>query len=308
MFWFAFYRPFQYKMVTHARVFSLKPKFKISDRQGLFLCNSFHFLSTKFGYENMCSRVKINEDKIPLPIKQKKEHLTIEDIDFDFIEDFMRELESERLRELEAYLIATGLKGYTLTDEEQYTLTDFTSTGGGRKEFNLIDLFNIKNTGNILSRDIIENSWNTPYLCASSENNAVSSYISYDEKFLDKWNCIFIGGKTFVVSYQEQDFYSNDSHNLVLYLKNNTKRGKLTQLYLATCVQKSLGHQYSWWNSVSNKKIQSDKIKLPINKNNQPDYEKMEVFISAIQKLVIKDVVNYTDRKINATKEVIARE
>lgn len=69
MFGYAFYRNFEYKMVTHARVFSLKPKFNITQNQGLFLANSFHFLHYMFGYENMCSWEKIKDIKIKLPVK-----------------------------------------------------------------------------------------------------------------------------------------------------------------------------------------------------------------------------------------------
>ncbi len=103
MFGFVFYRQFKYKMVTHARVFSLKPKFEMSKKQGLFLANSLHFLNKKFGYENMCSWEKIKHEKIQLPTKNGK-------IDFDFMESFIAELEAERIAELEAYLSATGLK------------------------------------------------------------------------------------------------------------------------------------------------------------------------------------------------------
>jgi hypothetical protein len=40
-------------------------------------------------------------------------------------------------------------------------------------------------------------------------------------------------------------------------------------------------------------------IQLPkLNKN--PNYELMEILISAIQKLIIKDVVLYTDKKIKS--------
>ena len=231
--------------------------------------------------------------KIQLPTKNNK-------IDFEFIESFIAELEAERLAELEAYLITTGLKDYTLTAEEQKALDDFEKMKF--EEFNVIDVFVVKNTGNILSRDIIENSGVTPYLCASAENNAVSSYISFDEKLLDKGNCVFIGGKTFVVTYQEKYFYSNDSHNLVLYLKNEEKRSKLNQLYLATCINKSLKHKYSWGDSVSNTKIKKDKVSLP-TENKQPNYAIMETLISAIQKLVIKDVVLYADSKIDETRK-----
>jgi len=228
--------------------------------------------------------------KIQLPTKNNK-------IDFDFMETFISKLESEKIAELEAYLEASGLKDYVLTAEEQKALDDFDSMKF--EEFNVIDIFDVKNTKNILSRDITENSGEIPYLCASSENNAVSSYISYDENYLDKGNCIFIGGKTFVVTYQENDFYSNDSHNLVLYLKNE-KRSRLNQLYLATCINNSLGHKYSWGNSISNRKIQTDKVSIP-TQNKKPNYKTMETLISAIQKLVIRDVVLYVDEKNGLT-------
>ena len=78
----------------------------------------------------------------------------------------------------------------------------------------------------------------------------------------------------------------------------------MNQLYIATCVSKSLSHKYSWENSVSKTKIKSDRISLPV-KNGIPDFEIMKTFISAIQKLVIKDVVLYADRKIAATKSVV---
>jgi len=215
-------------------------------------------------------------------------------IDFDFMESFITELEQERISKLDIYLEASGLKDYDLTDEEQKVLDNFEESKF--EEFDLIKEFKVKNAGNILSRDIIKDSGKIPYLCASAENNAVSSYISYDEKYLDTGNCVFIGGKTFVVTYQENDFYSNDTHNLILYSKNMNKRNKLNQLYLATCINKSLGHKYSWGDSISNRKIQKDKVSLPV-KNKQPNYGIMETFISAIQKLVIKDVVLYTNNK-----------
>lgn len=286
MFGIVFYRPFKYKLVTHARVYSLKPKFVISNNHGIFLSSAFHFLKSKYGFDNMCTWEKIKDDKISLPVKNGK---------IDFMERF--------IAELDAYLSVTGLKDYELSEEEQKVLEVFEKSRFD--EFNITDIFDIKNTGNILSRDIALNSGTVPYLCASAENNAVSSYISYDEKYLDEGNSIFIGGKTFIVTYQGNDFYSNDSHNLVLYLKNE-KRTKLKQLYLATCVYKSLSHKYFWGDSVSKAKIIKDKITLPAE-NDKPNFSIMETFISAIQKLVIKDVVMYTDLKMTAAKMAVTK-
>ena len=240
---------------------------------------------------------------INLPINAKNK------IDFEFMESFIAELEAERVAELEAervaelsaYLKVSGLDNYELSVEEQNALQKYETLDFS--EFDITEIFEIKNTSNILSTQIKENSGNTPYLCASSENNGVSSYITYDKRYLEKGNCIFIGGKTFVVSYQENDFFSNDSHNLALYLRNCDK-SKLKHFYIATCLFKSLSHKYSWGNSISKTKIKNDKISLPI-KDGKPNYDVMELLISAVQKLVIKDVVKYSDAKISATKQVI---
>ena len=45
---------------------------------------------------------------------------------------------------------------------------------------------------------------------------------------------------------------------------------------------------------------------LPI-KDGVVEYKVMSTIISAVQKLVIKDVVLYADNKINATKKVISK-
>jgi len=252
-------------------------------------------LNGKFDFGKKLRSSQSLNFKMMLPVNS-------EGVDFDFMDSFIAELEAERMTELETYLMATGLKDYELTPQEQKAIDDYQKIEF--LDFKVTDVFTVKNSGNILSRDIVENSGNRPYLCASRENNSVSSYISYDSKYLENGNCIFIGGKTFVVTYQECDFYSNDSHNLILYLKNENNRDKLTQLYLTTCINKNLGHKYSWGDSISNKKIQNDMVLLPVN-NGQPDLSSMTTLISAMQKLVIKDVVLFTEQKITDCKKVV---
>ncbi|GHQ38113.1 hypothetical protein JP0067_00320 [Helicobacter pylori] len=141
MFGCAFYRSFPYKMVTHARVFSLKPKFEINHKIGLFLSTLFFGYPKKFGYENMCSWAKIKNDKVILPLKPTANTQTLKDIDFNFMEKFiaeleqcrLAELEQCRLAELEAYLKATGLSNTTLSNDEENALNLFNgkNSGGG---------------------------------------------------------------------------------------------------------------------------------------------------------------------------------
>lgn len=272
------------------------PTFKMTPNIGLFIANAFHFLYQLFGYENMCLWNKIKDISVQLPIGKNGK------IDFDFMEAFVAELEAQRVAELEAYLTVTGLNDYVLTEEEEQAIAML-----GEDIWNDIDvvkLFDVVNTKSILARDIEPGSGTIPYLCASAENNSVSSYITYDEALQDKGNCIFIGGKTFVVSYQEHDFFSNDSHNLALHLKEEDKKSRFSHLFLVTCVKKSLEHRYSWGDSISNRKIQNDQMTIPF-KIGEINYEMMNNVISAVQKLVIKDVVLWADKRIAATKEVV---
>lgn len=284
--------------IGYSHVQGLYPKQTVWNRFRLlyFVAAFKKAAANKFDYGNKFNRAITTEMYVTLPVTINSE------IDFEFIDNFIVELEAQRIVELEAYLTVAGLKNYELTDEEHKALEDYDSLSF--KNYSVPKLFEIKNTGNILSKDIVKNSGEYPYLCASADNNAVSTYISYDKKYMDKGNCIFIGGKTFVVTYQEKDFFSNDSHNLTLRLKDELKRCKDIQLYMATCINKSLGHRYSWGDSISNKKIRNDIISLP-SLGEFIDYDSMPILISAIKKLVIRDVVLFADRKIEAAKEIV---
>ncbi len=106
MFGCAFYRSFAYKMVTHARVFSLKPKFEINHKIGLFLSTLFFGYPKKFGYENMCSWAKIKNDKVILPLKPTANTQTLDDIDFHFMRTFINALMKQTIQGVAQYCSA----------------------------------------------------------------------------------------------------------------------------------------------------------------------------------------------------------
>lgn len=227
------------------------------------------------------------------------------------------ELEQERITELEQYLIIAGLDDYKLTEEESLILIQSTI----KKKFGITDIFNVKNSHNILKSDVSFKSGKFPYITASKKNNGVMGYINHDPTMLERGNCIFIGGKTMTINYQEYDFFSNDSHNLILTLKDQEKQTKGIQLFMVTALYKSLSPKYIWNDSISYKKIQKDSFYLPIkidDKTNPvidiecryhkngfiPDFDYMEKYIRAIQKKVIADVVNYKDTIIKYAKKL----
>lgn len=285
-----FYQNKEFTILQDAYAIDLVSHNCITDNQYLFLAGAIRkSIYGSYAWTDKAGWGKVKNNYIKLPTKNGE-------IDFEFMEHF--------IAELEAYLSVTGLKDYDLNDAEKQALEDFENLEWG--EFKVTDIFDVYNTKNILAREINPNSGTIPYLCASAYNNSVSTYIDYKEELIDKGNCIFIGGKTFVLSYQEDNFFSNDSHNLSLYLKDSEQANKVNQLYLLTCIRKGLEHKYSWGNSISNNKIKNDSIMINI-KNNSIDYHYMQNLISAIQKLVIRDVVDFADRKIAGTRAVVGK-
>ena len=166
----------------------------------------------------------------------------------------------------------------------------------------------MKNTKSIMQNQIKPDSGQTPYVTASANDNGIMTYINCPNEWLEDGDCIMIGGKTLTFTYQDKNFCSNDSHNLALYNKDATKRKKLIYLFMMTSLNKRLSSKYSWGNSISMKKIKGDYFSLPVDSAGDVDYEYMEKYIAAIQKIIIADVVQYADKKIAATKQIIHAE
>ena len=130
MFGNAFFRDYPYKMVTHARVFSLSSECLKHNKCGLYIVALLGYLPHLFSYSNMASWAKIKDFKIRLPINK------MANIAFDYMERYISELEEERISELEeeriselaAYLKVSGLENYVLTKPEKLALK---SRGGG---------------------------------------------------------------------------------------------------------------------------------------------------------------------------------
>ncbi len=99
--------------------------------------------------------------------------------------------------------------------------------------------------------------------------------------------------------YQENDFigYSHIQHLVPKFEPFN----KVIANFIISASRVSTSKQYDYGTKFNRVAMNNTKIQLPAH-NNQPHYALMETFISAIQKLVIKDLVLYVDGKIRATK------
>lgn len=250
---------------------------------------------------------QFNKTTIQLPTKNGE-------IDFEFMDKFIAELEAERLAELEAYLKATGLKDYTLTDEEKQVLEEFESGKIEWKKFQLKNLFEKIKTNKLpfKANDLPKEPTTKdtlPCLTSSFKNQGLNYFVPKDKATILK-NVISIPSNSDIYRayFQSREFTVLSDAYTINWVYEDKKPSPNQYLFTVACINKvtdlpiySYKNKLGGWNVVRNKHIE-----LPIQ-NNQPNYEMMEILISAIQKLVIKDVVLYADKKIDATREVIEK-
>ena len=285
----------------------LYPINKMNQNIILYILASLQKQFLNFGYDTGMSNIM--DIIIKLPTKNNE-------IDYNYMDNYIKELKQEHANDLEIkrnillnkFLKVTVLDNYILSDKELDVINKIKDGKINFKKFDITGekgIFKVDNTPGIEKEYIRFNSGVYPYCTAQKGNNSVQTYISYDKKFINKGNSIMIGGKTLIITYQKQDYFSNDSHNLKLYLKNDFKHSENIYLFLVSALYKSLKPKYVWNASISKAKIQNDCLILPINDKDEINFEFIETYITAIKKLVIKDIVNYKDKIIDKTKEII---
>lgn len=292
-----------FNVTDNVKVLSLKDSYSIKIL--LYIISSWQKGVPNLGYSRHWSIAKKVLFKVPV-----KNGV----IDFAFMEQFIAELEAERIAELEAYLRVTGLSDYILTEEERAVLEAFRSgkiLWGGVKlfdkqqvkgvewrVFNLEKLFGKSTRGRRLrSQDRI--SGNLPFVTAGEANEGISDFIGNDViVFSENTTTIDMFGSAKYRNYK----YGGDDHIAVVHTENLPK---YAAIYVTTAIHKvSYAGQFSYSRNFYAKDADNLNISLP-SVQGKPMYDYMEVFIRAVQKLVIKDVVQYAERKVAATRAVV---
>ena len=284
-----------------SNVYTLRSNF-LNKQIAKFVISAINSVIGNLEYgKNTASRLV--EYKIQLPIKNGQ-------MDFDFMESFIAELEAERIAELEAYLLATGLKDYTLTAEERKALDDFENGIIEWAIFKIEDLFeklNLKNH-NMLFDKLQDTSptktdeFNLPLVNAKFGDNGIMFYGR--EKDFDSAEMtidIISNGAIATGTVYAQPYKTGVLWDAYLLRPKVVDISKQKLLYLTASLEKSIKMKFGWDNKAVWSKVQYELISLPVQ-NQQPDYSSMENLISAIQKLVIKEVVFYADSKSRVHK------
>ncbi|WP_264765726.1 restriction endonuclease subunit S [Moraxella catarrhalis] len=189
---------------------------------------------------------------------------------------------------------------------EQQALADFENGKVQWGEFRIGDLFDIQTSKKRFDANkvTILEIGRYPYVVRTALNNGIKGYIEEDTQFLNEGNTISFGQDTATVFYQEKPYFTGDKIKIIKSKNNFLSR--INAQFILAMMAKSFA-KFAWGSSSFKVAILENVIIQLPTKNGEIDFDFMETLISAIQKLVIKDVVLYADKKIAATKQAMGK-
>ena len=279
--------------IGYQHIQSFVPKFEhFNSSIAFFIISASHIATSNniYDYGHKFNRESMKKTKIFLPVKDSGY------IDFEFMEEFIAELEAERVAELSAYLKVSGLDNYKLSSEEESAIKNYHQLNW--KPFNLKKLFGKSTRGKRLKGDD-RIPGTLPFVTAGEASEGISAYISNKvEVFQKNTTTIDMFGSAKYRNYE----YGADDHIAVVHTEAVPMKASI---FLTSAIHKAAHTgKFDYGHNFYAKDADALDIMLPV-KNDAPDYEIMNTLISAVQKLVIKDVVKYSDAKISATKQVV---
>ena len=232
-------------------------------------------------------------------------------IDFVFMEEFMRELEESRLRELEAYLLATGLNDYQLSLVDRSVLHNFKNIRW--QEFRVGDLFDKISTVklNYKARELPQQpigEYTLPCLTSSFMNQGLNYYAPRKgATILNNVISIPSNSDVYRAYYQSREFTVLSDAYAIQWKYDSTKITSKQYLFMVACINKVTDLPiYSYKNKLGGWNVVKDKyISLPTTAAGKPDLAVMEELVTALQKIAITDVAKYTEQQLNVAHHIV---
>ena len=302
--------------------------------------NQIHFVITilnkltrGYNYTNCLIGKKFDELSIPLPLKPGTDEVnyTEDDIDWNYMESYIHELEESYIHELEesyiqeldAYLKETGLDDYTLTDDEQALL----EREPVFKEFKVGELFDKLNLKRIkptfdkrsdLSKVQTEE-FDLPLVNAKAGSNGIMYYGRSGDWESDTMTIDIVsnGAVSTGMVYTQPHATGVLWDAYLIKLKSDILSDVTVEhlLFLATTIQKSIQLKFNYSNKAVWAKVQHETIQLPVKPGTDEinyteadiDWDYMTSHALVMEKQVIADVVDYKNEVIATTKKLVKK-
>jgi hypothetical protein len=220
---------------------------------------------TKASYGNQISSTDLPHKKLLLPININNYP------DWQFMEDYIKYIIKNKRDKYKIYytkiLDKLKYKNIMSLKEQKW------------KEFFITDIFNTPQRGKRLTKakQIIGN---IPYISSTASNKGIDNFIANDTKVRSFENCLTIAnsGSVGASFYHKYRFIASDH---VTHLQKDNIN-EYVYLFISVLTNR-FKQKYNFNREINDKRISKEKILLPINKKNEPDYDYMEQYIKNIK-------------------------
>ena len=145
-----------------------------------------------------------------------------------------------------------------------------------------------------------------PLVNAKSGNNGIMYYgRSADWQSCDMCLDIVNDGAVSTGNVYPQPQFTGVLYNAYLVKPLYKQITQEILVFLACCLEKNIKHRYGYDNKATWEKVKMDGLFLPVCNDGTPDFDYMERYIRAMEKVVIANAVKLKDDMIEATKNII---
>ena len=234
----------------------------------------------EYGYKFNGERMK--RQKILLPINSKGEP------DYVFMEKYMRQKEECLFKQYEKQ-VSEVCDVVPLHEK-------------GWKEFKTTDIFNEIQRGRRLKKEDHQSGY-MPYVSSSGINNGVDGFVNNKKDVRIFSDCLTLAnsGSVGATFYQPSSFVASD-HVTKL---SNSNLNTYNYLFIASIVSR-LSEKYSFNREINDTRLRKEKILLPINFKNKPDYTYMENYMRGLENRKIRQYLEYKKVRLTPNKDKLA--
>ncbi|WP_075605858.1 restriction endonuclease subunit S [Glaesserella parasuis] len=243
----------------------------------LFLSGIIKRLEEKYSFNREINDKRIQREKILLPVNE--DGLP----DWQFMENFMKQIEQDKIS-----VVLNYYKNLLITITCGGGVEACLLSKNGWSEFAIQDVCDIVSGQDIYERERIAG--NTPYITATANNNGIGYFIANKNSTLEK-DCISVnrnGSVGYAFYHPYEALFGNDTRKLRPKHVN-----KHTSLFLTVCIEKQR-IKYGYGYKMGTERLKKQKILLPVNANNQPDWENIERYMQQIE---LEKIVCYLKSK-----------
>lgn len=240
---------------------------------GEFLVFVLKRMAENSSYGNQLSSKDLARKKILLPINHEGAP------DFAYMEEYMRNVESSKKVSIKKFIQHRIMHLGQPKELEELSEKKW-------KEFKLTEIFTNIKRGRRLKKDN-HIFGPMPYISSTASNNGVDGFVGNNIGVRIFKNCLTIANSGSVGStfYHPYSFVASDH---VTKLENDSFN-KYVYLFIAHLTSR-LAEKYSFNREINDTRIEKEKILLPVNSDDEPDYFYMENYI---KKLELEKLKNY---------------